>query len=155
MSQWKTKICLLHSNETIELDNISIKIGIFQEYTFSPLLFCLAMTPLSNILKRANIGFNIRKTVVAHLLYMDDLNAFLADTPSLGIEDACKYLGISEASDILHTEIKTKVTKEFIQQTRVILNTNLTACNTTQAINGFALPILHYGFGVINWAKKN
>ena len=50
-----------------------------------------------------------------------------SDTLSLGIEDAYKYLNISEASDILHTEIKIKATKEFIRRTRAILNTNLTA----------------------------
>jgi hypothetical protein len=63
------------------------------------------------------------------------------------------HLGISEASNILHDEIKTKATKEFIRRTRAILKANLTARNTAQAINGFATPILRYGFGVLNWTK--
>ena len=58
-----------------------------------------------------------------------------------------------EASEILHDEIKAKTTKEFIRRTRAILTSRLTASNTTQAINGFALPILRYGFGIIPWTK--
>jgi len=145
--QWRTKIRLPQSNVAIELDDINIETGIFQGDTFLPLIFCLALTPLSNILKRVNIGVKMRKAVVSHLLYMDDLKALLSDIPSLDIEDAYKYLGISEASDILHTEIKTKATKEVIQQTRSILNANVTACNTTQAINAFTLPITYFAQG--------
>jgi len=160
MSKWRTKICLPHSNGTIKLDEVNIETGIFQRDSFSPLLFCLALNPLSNILKRANIGFKLRKTVVSYLLYMEDLKPFakkkreamlickelvkrfsddinmelgldkcavlhikkgnvvdsmlLSDFPSLGIDVAYKNLGITEASDVLHTEIKTKATKEFI-----------------------------------------
>jgi len=91
--------------------------------------------------------------VVSHLIYIHDLKSLLSDSPSLGIEDTYKYLGISESFDILHTEIKTKATKEFVWRTIAILNANLKTCNTTQAINGFALPILRYGFGVIDWTK--
>ena len=76
MPQWRTKIRLPHSNGTTKLDEINIKRGIFQGDTFSTLLFCLALTPLSNILKRANIGFKLRKTVISNLLYTDDLKAF-------------------------------------------------------------------------------
>ena len=74
--QWMTKICLPHSNGTIKLDEINIKIGISRGDTFAPLLFCLALTPLSSILKRPSLDFKLRKTVVSHLLYMDDLKAF-------------------------------------------------------------------------------
>ena len=41
-------------------------------------------------------------------------SSLLEDIPSLRIEDAYKYSGISEASDILHTKVKSKATKEFI-----------------------------------------
>jgi len=78
---------------------------------------------------------------------MDDLKTLLSDIPALGIEGAYKYLGIPETYDILHIEIKNNATKEFIQRPRVIFNTNLTACNTAQAINGFALPITYFAQG--------
>ena len=189
---------LPHANGSIETDEIRIETGIFQGDTFSPLLFCLAINPLSNILKRAKLGFKTLATSVSHLLYMDDLKAFtknkedmtrckqlikqfsedikmsfgiekcavmhiekgkvidsplLSDIPTLDIEDSYKYLGVVEASDILHDEVKTKTTKEFIRRTRAILKSHLTASNTTQAINGFALPILRYVFGIIRWTK--
>ena len=67
---------LPHSNGSIETDEIKIETGIFQGDTFSPLLFCLAINPLSNILKRAKLGFKTLATSVSHLLYMDDLKAF-------------------------------------------------------------------------------
>ena len=74
--QWMTKICLPHSNVTIELDEINIKTGISQGDAFLSPLCYFTLTSLSNILKRAWIGFKLRKTVFSHQLYMDDLKTF-------------------------------------------------------------------------------
>ena len=42
-----------------------------------------------------------------------DNSPFISDIPSLDLEDSYKYFGIIESSDILHEEIKVKVSKEF------------------------------------------
>ena len=106
---------------------------------------------ISNDIK---VEFGLDKFAVLHIEKGNVVNSLLlSDILSLSIEYAYKYVGISEVSDILHTEIKTKSIKKNIQRKRVIINANLIACNTSQTINGFALPSLHYGFWFINWTK--
>ena len=56
---------------------IQIRRGIFQGDSLLPLLFCIALIPLTNELNRADCGYEVhgieRKIHVCHLLYMDDL----------------------------------------------------------------------------------
>ena len=84
MSHWKTDITLNHSEGEIQIPGVKIKRGIFQGDSLSPLLFCLTIDPLSKLLKKQNIGYNIgkirgddaMKQVVSHLLFMDDLKLY-------------------------------------------------------------------------------
>ena len=48
---------------------------IFQGNSLSPLLFCIALIPLTNELNRADCGYQVHGTErkISHLLYMDDL----------------------------------------------------------------------------------
>ena len=52
-----------------------IRRGIFQGDSLSPLLFCIALIPLTNELNRAHCGYQVHGTErkISHLLYMDDL----------------------------------------------------------------------------------
>ena len=54
---------------------IQIRGGIFQGDSLSPLLFCIALIPLTNALNRADCGYQVHGTErkISHLLYMDDL----------------------------------------------------------------------------------
>ena len=54
---------------------IQIRRGIFQRDSLSPLLFCIALIPLTNELNRADCGYQVHGTErkISHLLYMDDL----------------------------------------------------------------------------------
>ena len=56
---------------------ILIKRRIFQGDALSPLLFVIALIPLTHILRTANPGYEFRSGVtINHLLYMDDIKLF-------------------------------------------------------------------------------
>lgn len=80
MPQWKIDLSLHHSQGTILIPEVNIKTGIFQGDSLSPLLFCLALAPLSALLNDNNSGYEIKqedqRTVVSHLFYMDDLKIY-------------------------------------------------------------------------------
>ncbi|XP_075990912.1 uncharacterized protein LOC142986339 [Anticarsia gemmatalis] len=52
MNQWKTSLQLTSNNDTITTRQISIRKGIYQGDSLSPLWFCLALNPLSHMLHR-------------------------------------------------------------------------------------------------------
>lgn len=81
MKQWQTKLTITDTNKSVETDYIKIKRGIFQGDALSPLWFCLALNPLSNILRRTNKGVHMIhqkqvKYTLSHLLYMDDVKLY-------------------------------------------------------------------------------
>ncbi|XP_075975709.1 uncharacterized protein LOC142976307 [Anticarsia gemmatalis] len=87
MTQWSTVLKLTTSNESIETQPIHIQRGIFQGDALSPLWFCLALNPLSNILNATTLGYPLNDTItdgqtdgqrnlLNHLLYMDDIKLY-------------------------------------------------------------------------------
>ena len=78
MSDWKT--VLTSSGE--ELGEVGIRRGIFQGDTLSPLLFVVAMIPLSILLNKEAKGYKFGGEVgkkgkkINHLLFMDDLKLY-------------------------------------------------------------------------------
>ncbi|KAL1454659.1 hypothetical protein WDU94_010873, partial [Cyamophila willieti] len=66
---------------------VTIKNGIFQGDSFSALWFCIALNPLSSILKRSKKGYTIKATNVQvnfdHLFYVDDLKLFASNKEDL------------------------------------------------------------------------
>ena len=78
MKNWKTTLHLNHANGSLtsRLLIISINRGIFQGDSLSPLLFCLALAPLSSLL---SYGYKIYGQKVTHLFYMDDLKTCARD----------------------------------------------------------------------------
>ena len=69
MEKWKTELCL--SGE--KLGSVSIRRGIFQGDSLSPLLFVLCL-----ILRKIDMGYSLKdkKTTINHLLFMDDLKLY-------------------------------------------------------------------------------
>jgi len=214
MKKWKTNICLKYSTGEITLQNIEINRGIFQGDSLSPLLFCLALDPLSKLIKNENIGYNLGKTrnrteeepeKVSHLLFMDDLKLYADSEDNLEklikkvntfsndinmdfgldkcskctikkgkkipgkniyvddknyIEDLdhdsrYKYLGIEENANIEHKKLRKNAREEYIRRLKKICRTELTPKNKITAINQLALPVLTYGFGIIEWPQKD
>ena len=71
MNNWETE--LTASGRT--LGTVNIKRGIFQGDSLSPLLFIVALIPLSMVLRQVKAGYDLgkRKSSLDHLLFMDDL----------------------------------------------------------------------------------
>ena len=71
MEMCKAMLCSGNS----ELGEVEIKRGIFQGNSLSPLVFVLALIPLSLILRKAKAAyeFSESKEKINHLLFMDDL----------------------------------------------------------------------------------
>ena len=74
MEKWKVMLCSGNS----ELDKVKIKRVIFQGDSLSPLVFALALIPLSLILRNAKAAyeFSESKEKINHLLFMDDLKLY-------------------------------------------------------------------------------
>ena len=74
MANWKT--VLTANGKT--LGEVDIRRGIFQGDTLSPLLFVVAMIPLTLLLRKEKMGYRFgeAKRKINHLLFMDDLKLF-------------------------------------------------------------------------------
>ena len=68
-------------------------------------------------------------------------------------EHTYKYLGIEESEKIEHNLMKAKVKKEYRRRIKLILKSELNPRNKMQAIKTFAIPVLSYGFGAIDWMQ--
>ena len=62
-----------------------------------------------------------------------------------------KYLGVDESNGIQHSMMRERLHREYFRRVKVVLRTELYGWNKIRAINGFALPVLTCGFGVIHW----
>ena len=67
------------------LGNVDIKRGIFQGDSLSPILFVLALIPLSAVLRKMKDGYNLGRDrgKINHLLFMDDLKLYGKDMVEL------------------------------------------------------------------------
>ena len=81
MNLWKVE--LSSGKET--LAQVNIRRGIFQGDSSSPLLFVMALIPLTLILRKCKNGYNFSRTKdkINHLLYMDDLKLFAKEEAGL------------------------------------------------------------------------
>ncbi|CAK1582479.1 unnamed protein product [Parnassius mnemosyne] len=215
MTTWTTVLRLTSPSKIVETIPIKIQRGIFQGDALSPLWFCLALNPLSNILNATTLGIPLKNTTTEgqneiqtlelnHLLYMDDIKLYAKSETQLcelanlteqfsndikmefGIDkckinsiragqnyqhqytlrtgeqiepleeqDSYKYLGYTQSQQIHYKETKQKLTLQFQHRLNTILKTQLYSRNTIKAINTFAIPVLTYSFGIINWTKTD
>ena len=106
MKMWRTE--LMVEKESCGL--CDIKSGIFQGDSLSPLLFIVALIPLSTILNNTNKGYKIKcNQILNHLLYMDDLKLYakteresesLLHTVRIFSEDISMTFGIEKCAKI-------------------------------------------------------
>ena len=72
MGMWKTTLTI--NNDAI--GDVQIRRDIFQGDSLSPILFIMALIPLSIILRNCQDGYRIGGMNVSHSLYMDDLKIY-------------------------------------------------------------------------------
>ena len=83
MTAWNTTLNLSYTGGSLTSNPIDISRGIFQGDSLSPLLFCLALIPLTTQLNAANRGYKIHGEIINHLFYMDDLKLFTGNDKDL------------------------------------------------------------------------
>ncbi|KAJ0176683.1 hypothetical protein K1T71_007862 [Dendrolimus kikuchii] len=208
MQNWVTKLKLRQTSSDITTEPIRILRGIYQGDALSPLWFCLALNPLSELLNKSDLGYKIIRTdpgfSLSHLLYMDDIKLYASSKDELfqladitqqfsndidmefGV-DKCKilsvtrgevnnftyalssgekiepmdahttykYLGFEQSRKIKHKDTKSILIKKFNHRLNLLLKSELNSKNTIKAVNTFAIPILTYSFGIINWSKTD
>lgn len=108
MRQWSTTLTLNHTEGQLKSKLLSIDSGIFQGDSLSPLLFCVALTPLSSLLNRTGYGYETRSgKKINHLFYMDDLKTYAKnDMEQTGIlhtvktfsDDICMEFGLDKCA---------------------------------------------------------
>ena len=79
MRTWKKTLNLNHTNGQLTSRAVRIKEGIFDGDSLSPLLFCLALAPLSSLLNESNYGYEIQCQKLTHLFYMDGSKTYARD----------------------------------------------------------------------------
>ena len=108
MKHWNTELNASQSR----LGNVKIKRGIFQGDGLSPLLFVMTMIPLTLVLRKTNIFYEVRKKGerINHLLFMDDLKLFaknvdqidsLVNTVRIFSEDIKMEFGLSKCGVLI------------------------------------------------------
>ena len=68
----------------------------------------------------------------------------------LGIENY-KYLGVLEADTIKTELMKEKIMKEYRRRVKKVLGSKLSGGNTIKAINAWAISVVRYSGGIVDW----
>lgn len=87
MLLWRTRFHIGSENALHVTGVMQYTISVYQEGSFSPLLFCISLLPISVTL-RANRGYSVesqsdRKYSITHLLYIDFFKLFSTDKDHL------------------------------------------------------------------------
>ena len=78
MPNWKT----IFTSSGTRLAEVNIRRGIFPGDSLSPLLFIVAMIPVTRVLERMEVGCQLKKrgSRINHLMFMDDIKLFRRGT---------------------------------------------------------------------------
>ena len=68
-------------------------------------------------------------------------------------EEGYKYLGILEVDDLQHTVMKEQFCAEYFRRLKKVLSSKLNGRNVIRVINAWAVAVMWYGAGVVNWTQ--
>ena len=71
----------------------------------------------------------------------------------LNLEESYKYLGILQADNIVHVQIKKKAASEYTKRVRNVLKSKLNGGNSIRAINSWSVPVIRYTVGIVDWTQ--
>ena len=71
----------------------------------------------------------------------------------LSMEESYKYLRILQADDIKHIQVKKKAASEYTKRVRKVLKSKLNGGNSIRAINSWAVPVIRYTAGIVDWTQ--
>ena len=71
----------------------------------------------------------------------------------LNLDETYKYLGILQANDFKLTQVIKKTLSEYNKRVRKILKSKLNSGNIIKAINSWAVPVVRYTAGIIDWTQ--
>lgn len=86
MQTWRTSLLIKTKETSYQTNTLEIKRGIFQGDSLSPLWFCLALNPLSEMLRQSSYGFGFDRGgghKISHAFYMDDLKIYASNSEQL------------------------------------------------------------------------
>ena len=65
-----------------------------------------------------------------------------------------KYLGILESDTIKNQEMKIDIRKEYFSRVKAILKSKLNSGHIVKAMNTWAVPVVRYSGGIVEWTKE-
>ena len=69
-------------------------------------------------------------------------------------ERGYKYLGVLQGEGIMVKEMKEKIKGEYYRRVRVLAKSKLYSGNMVRGINAWAVAVVRYTAGIIDWSKK-
>ena len=69
----------------------------------------------------------------------------------LSLEEGYKYLGILQSGEVKHSHVKQKTSSEYLRRVRKLLKSKLNGGNTIKGINSWAVPVIRYTAGIVDW----
>ena len=69
-------------------------------------------------------------------------------------EEGYRYLGILEADKIYNKQMKEVTSRTYLQRVKIVLKSQLDGKSIFQAINTWAVPVIRYSAGIVDWTKN-
>ena len=69
----------------------------------------------------------------------------------LSLEESYKYLGVLQAENVKHRQVKKQTSAEYTNRVRKILKSKLNGKSTIQAINDWAVPVIRCTVVIVDW----
>ena len=70
-------------------------------------------------------------------------------------EEGYKYLGVLQLDKPLYEEMRQKISSEYIRRIKALCRSKLNSGNLTTGINAWAIGVIRYSAGIIEWRKED